>query len=180
MEVLKMIHKALSDDDIRRILGRDVKILKYSDLDEFQDLDELLPNPLDYCIILYEDRPDRGHWTALLKYKGLFEHFDSYGNKVDTPLHWINMKQRRMLDEVEPTLSRLLSQESHFVYNNVAYQNKDSSINTCGSHVCHRIYRLKNDGMDLQAYHQLMKAMKDETGANYDLIVAEWVRKFLG
>ena len=47
MEVLRLANKALSDDDIRRILGRDIKILKYSDLDELKDLDELLPNPTD-------------------------------------------------------------------------------------------------------------------------------------
>ncbi len=179
MEVLRLVNKALSDDDIRRILGRDIKILKYSDLDEFRDLDELLPNPTDYCIILYEDRPGRGHWTGLLKYDGLFEHFDSYGNKVDAPLRWINMKQRRLLDQAEPSLSRLLAHE-HFMYNHVEYQNKDSSVNTCGSHVCHRIYRLKHDGMDLPTYHQFMQGIKEETDVGYDLIVAEWVRKFLG
>ena len=65
MEVLRLVNKALSDDDIRRILGRDIKFLKYSDLDEFKDPDELLPNPKDYCVVLYEDRPDRGHWAGL-------------------------------------------------------------------------------------------------------------------
>ena len=61
MEVLKLVHKALSDKDIGRILGRGVSIVRYSHLDEFQDLDEALPNATDYCVILYEDRADRGH-----------------------------------------------------------------------------------------------------------------------
>ena len=71
MEALGLIHRALSDDDIRKILGREAKILKYSDLDELLDLGELLPSPTDNCIILYEDRPDKGRWAGLLKYKGL-------------------------------------------------------------------------------------------------------------
>ena len=50
--LLKLVHKPLSDDDLRRVLGEDLKIIKYSDLDNYNDLDELLPNPVDYCIIL--------------------------------------------------------------------------------------------------------------------------------
>ena len=68
MSIIKLIHKALSDSDIRRILGHDTKIIKYSELAQFTDLNELLPNPLDYCIILYEDDVDRGHWVGLSKY----------------------------------------------------------------------------------------------------------------
>ena len=63
MSIAKLIHKALSDSDIRKILGHDTKIIKYSELSQFTDLDQLLPNPLDYCIILYEDDIDRGHWV---------------------------------------------------------------------------------------------------------------------
>ena len=39
--LLKLIHKPLSDDDLRRVLGDDLKILKYSDLVNYNDLDEL-------------------------------------------------------------------------------------------------------------------------------------------
>ena len=77
MYILKLINKPLSDADIARILGNDVKIVKYSELRHLQDIDDLLTNDKDYCIILYEDAPDRGHWTALCKYDGLYEHFDS-------------------------------------------------------------------------------------------------------
>ena len=54
--LLKLVHKPLSDDDLRRVLGDDLKIIKYSDLDNYNDLDELLPNTVDYCIILYEKK----------------------------------------------------------------------------------------------------------------------------
>ena len=77
MEVLRLRLKALSDDDIRGILGagcQGIKV-KHSVLDEFQDLDEPLLDPTDYCDILYEDSPDRGHWTGLLRYNGRFGHF---------------------------------------------------------------------------------------------------------
>ena len=67
MNVIKLINKALSDDDIGTILGADAKIIRYSELRHIDDLDDLLTKDMDYCIILYEDRPDKGHCTALSK-----------------------------------------------------------------------------------------------------------------
>ena len=86
MSVGKLFHKALSDSDIRIILGTDTKILKYSELAGVGSLDELLPRLVDYCVLLYEDSPNRGHWVALLKYNDIFEHFDTYGIKPDNEL----------------------------------------------------------------------------------------------
>ena len=83
MSIAKIIHRALSDTDLRRILGRDMKIIKDSELSKFNELNELLPNEKDCCVILYEDPLDHGHWIALSKYKGIFEFFDSYGISPD-------------------------------------------------------------------------------------------------
>ena len=83
MDVVRLINKALSDADIQRILVGDVEITKYSELGNLYDIDQLLPDEKDYCIIFYEDRPNRGHWTALSKYNCLYEHFDSSGVKPD-------------------------------------------------------------------------------------------------
>ena len=79
MRVMKLLHRPLSDDDLRKLLGSDLKIVQYGDLSEIQELNDLLSKPLDYCIILYEEVPDTGHWTGLLKYDDRYEHFDSYG-----------------------------------------------------------------------------------------------------
>ena len=78
MYITKLINKALSDADLQRILGDDTKIIKYSELSHLNDLDELLPKDKDYCVVLYEERLDSGHWTALSKYDGVFEYFDPY------------------------------------------------------------------------------------------------------
>ena len=77
----KLTHKALSDSDIRTILGAGTKIIKYSELASLNSLDELLPRSVDYCVILYEESLNRGHWVAL--YTGMFEHVDSYGIQPD-------------------------------------------------------------------------------------------------
>ncbi|MFM7977774.1 MAG: hypothetical protein ACKPKO_00520, partial [Candidatus Fonsibacter sp.] len=81
-----MVHKALSDEDIGTVLGTHAKIIHYSELKHITDLDELLAKDLDYCVVLYENKPDRGHWAALSIYKGIYAHFDSYGSKPDNLL----------------------------------------------------------------------------------------------
>ena len=43
----------------------------------------------------------------------------------------------------------------------------------------HGLYRLKNDGMDLHTYYNYMNHIKDEFGVNYDIIVAEFVNKWI-
>ena len=86
MDVIGLVRKALSDDDIGTILGADAKSIRYSELRHMDDLDDLLTKDMDYCIVLYEDRPNKGHWTALSKYTGIYEHFDSYGNRPDKSL----------------------------------------------------------------------------------------------
>ena len=60
MDVVRLVNKALSDEDIQRILGGDAKIIEYSELGHPYDIDQLLTNGKDYCIILYEDAPNRG------------------------------------------------------------------------------------------------------------------------
>ena len=129
-----------------------------------------------YFIILYEDKPNRGHWAALSKYNGIYEHFDSYGNRPAKSLEWVNMKTRRRLNESTPYLTNLLK-DKQYIYNNVKYQDRDGYVKTRGSHVVHRLYRLKNDGMDLHAYYESMKSIKDEFAINYDISVAELINK---
>ncbi|MFM7982455.1 MAG: hypothetical protein ACKPKO_24350 [Candidatus Fonsibacter sp.] len=92
MDDIRLIHEALSDEDIGTILGTDSNIIRYSELRHIDDLDELIAKDLDYCIILYEDRPDRGDWAALSNRNGIYEHFDSDGNKPDKSLEWVNLK----------------------------------------------------------------------------------------
>ncbi|MFM7982271.1 MAG: hypothetical protein ACKPKO_23425, partial [Candidatus Fonsibacter sp.] len=57
-----------------------------------------------------------------------------------------------------------LLKSKEYVYNHVKYQDRDGYVNTCGSHVVHRLYRLTRYGMDLQTYHEYMKHIKDEFG----------------
>lgn len=175
--VMKIINTPLSDSDIRRILGNDINIVKYSELSQFNDINELLKNAeLDYCIILLEEELDSGHWLCLSRYNNIYEVFDSLGVPVDSELKWINATKRRKLNEDTPYLSNLLQDKTNVIHNTVKYQEDEIGVNTCGSHVCHRLYCLKNYSMGLYKYHDYMKEIKKATGQTYDYIVADFIR----
>ena len=84
---------------------------------------------------------------------------------------------RRRLNEATPYLTNLLK-DKQYIYNNAKYQDRDGYVNTCGSHVVHRLFRLNNDGMGLHAYYEFMKSVKDEFAINYDIIVAEFINNW--
>jgi hypothetical protein len=92
----------------------------YPDLSKYHTIEQLLPNPYDYCIILIVEDENKhsieGHWTALLRYNGLFEYFDPYGNGADVDLvHWLDKKTRARLHESKPYLTFLLRGENTFI-----------------------------------------------------------------
>ena len=105
------------------------------------------------------------------------EHLDSYGNRPDESPDWVNLKMRRRLDMATPYLTYLLK-DKQYIYNNVKYQDRYGYVNTCGSHVVHKLYRLTNDGMDLHTYYEFMKSIQDEFAINYNIIVAEFIIKW--
>ena len=174
-EIINLIHKPLSDEDIHKILGYKCKIIKYSELSNYRDLDDLMPNIIDCVVILYEESSNSGHWVGLMKYNNAFDFFDPYGLKVDKELLWIDLKMRKSLDQYTPYLTNLLKNEK-YIYNKVKYQSNDDYANTCGFHVCHRIYRLFNDSLSLEGYHEYMHDIKTSHKVNYDVIVAIFIQ----
>ncbi len=107
MDVVGLINKTLSDADIQKMLGGDASIIKEVQLGSFYDIDQLLPDEKDHSIILYEDRPHRGHWTVLSKYNGLYQHFDSSGVTPNSELNWIGEKRNGQLNQHETYLTQL-------------------------------------------------------------------------
>ena len=73
---------ALTNFDIKNILGNDCLIIKYKELHNFNDLDKLMKNK-KFIVILYEYKKNYGHWTCLLKQGRTIEFFDPYGTEPD-------------------------------------------------------------------------------------------------
>jgi hypothetical protein len=167
----------MSDDEIRQVLGPDVKILKYYELADYETIQDLLPKPVDAVVILYELKPSSGHWCALGRLIDTYLFMDPYGYKFDTELEWVNMKRRRLLNELIPYLTNLLNSVNHD-YNKVRYQHMDSNTNSCGDHVCFFIYNLLNNHMDLDKYHKYMNILKDKLNISYDDIVVQFTNEY--
>lgn len=164
----------MGDDDIKKYLPN-AKILKYSSLKQFNNIEDLLHNDIDYCIILYEAKKNSGHWIALLRYNNIIEYFDSYGNKINTPLtEWNTTEENILLNQDPETLFKLLDKtDKKIIYNTTKYQNINNDIiSTCGRHCVFRILNLIKYNRDLQAYHTIMKQYKKKTKANYDEIIS--------
>ena len=93
--IKQVMRKPLSESDLRKILGEDTKILTYPQLAKYNTVEELLPKPYDFCIILLLETQISGHWTALIKNPSQVEFFDSYGNAPDADLtNWLSPSQR--------------------------------------------------------------------------------------
>ena len=178
MSVQKIIHTPLSDADIHKILGKDQKLIIYSDLSNYSSLHELLPGDKDSVVILYEQKQLSGHWTCLLKYDDKYEFFDPYGIKSDSELKWVTLKQRSNLHEDTTFLSKLLNNEE-YIYNKVDFQQNDSSVETCGSHVSCRLHYFKEHDMNLEQYQDFMKRLSKELHQPYDYIVTDFVSQKL-
>jgi len=183
-KVNKLVHKALSDEELKVILGKNLKIVMYPDLAKYTTIEQLLPNPNDYCIILIVESESKfnisGHWTALLRYDGLFEYFDPYGNDVDVDLMtWMDRKTRARLHESTPYLTYLLKGRK-YIYNKVKYEVLKKGVNTCGSHSSYRIYQFVKYSRTLEDYQKHMQDLSKQFGMGYDKIVASFVGFFLG
>ena len=179
----EIIENPMSNDTITKYLP-DAIIKSYDELKKYNNIDELLPDRADYCIILYTTSPNNGHWTALIKYapingqKGVIEYFDSYGNPVDFPLKWIGKGTAPMLGITAPYLSNLLFKNNPYtvISNSRKYQNiKNPDIATCGRHCVNRVINFIGKKSSLDEYHEMMDNMKNKYKENYDDIVARLI-----
>lgn len=168
---------SMGDNDIRYYYPN-AKIMNISDLEQYNDINQILPNEKDYCFLLYEHKPFVGHWTIITKNNNNISYFDSYGGKIDNPINWINKEQQEKLN-VKPYLSDMLINSNYNIdYNGIDFQNKkNNNIATCGRHCCTYLKTFLNYNFDLDDYIDFMKTLKSKTDLNYDYIVSEIINK---
>jgi len=178
-EAKQISKKPLTDLDIKKYLP-DTPIMSHQDLKNYNSIDQLLPNQKDDIIIIYEAKPQFGHWVLLSKYidkdthKPTIQYFDSYGNQVDEPLKWIDKKYENKIDDT-PYLTKLLTNAQNkydIIYNSKDFQVEKDNIATCGRHCVLRALTILNDNQGLSDYIKMMNTLKQVTGFNYDDIVS--------
>lgn len=176
-ELKKAIAKPLTNIDLERYIhkaGED-NILKYEELDDYTDLDQLLPHHKSFKILLIEYEQNSGHWICIMRYGKTIEIFNSFGVKY--PTFAGDKEYNKYLGQYSLFLNQLVKKEEDenkfdIIYNKIQFQEKSNKVNTCGKHVLNRILCLLYNDMNLDDYIKFMKKSAKNTGFTYDELVA--------
>lgn len=163
----------LSDKDILNLLNNRVNIEVYPNLHKYQNIDELL-GPYEACVILFESKPNYGHWCCVFKINDdLIEFFNPYGSikngfPDDCLLH-IPTNFRKESHQYVPYLSLLLLNSPYELsYNEYELQQHNNNIKTCGRHC---VVRLWNKNLTLDEYIDNLNRDCENENLNYDQLV---------
>ena len=153
--VLKAEQIPLSGSDIERITEGKAQILKYSDLHQYNNIDELFGNK-EAIIILYQKTSNFGHWCTLFKSPWKPEtlyFFDSYSYQMDEEIKYSD-EQLRLHDGQEvPHLTHLVQKSNYYlIQNKYQYQSKEHDINTCGRWASVRIRHMDMTPNDFKTF----------------------------
>ena len=175
----KIIHEPMDDGDIRAYFPK-ARVMRYAELADYDSIQQLLPTAKSHVFLLYQHRPNDGHFVCLMRYGNTIEFFCSYGSKIDAPLKWTALKDRIALGEGKPWLSMLLRKASNrfnAIHNPVAFQSKRQGVATCGAYCVMRVNQLVNHNQELHEFIDYMEELKKDTGLTYDEIAANYVNK---
>lgn len=179
IDLKTVITKPLTNMDLSHYLGNDAleNILKYSELDDYNDLELLLPTHKSYKIILIEYERNSGHWICIMRYGKTIEIFNSFGVKHSNSDFAGSRAYNKYLGQFHLFLDKLARDEAKehkfdVIYNKLQFQKKSVSVNTCGRHVVNRIICMLHYDMTLSQYQDFMKDAVKKTDMNYDEIVS--------
>lgn len=154
------VNEPTSDTDILKLVKGQANVIKVSDLDKYSGIDEIL-YPYDAAVLLWETKPNYGHWVALTKHDNLVEYFNSYGDlgkggdygMPDSELHFINKEFSKESGQDKKLLTKYLIDSDYDVsYNDHRFQKLDPEVSTCGRWAALRIL-LKD--IDLATFKEL-------------------------
>lgn len=171
------LEKMFSDKDIERNLGQN-SIIKYSELADYNNINELLPHDKSFKVILIESKFNSGHWVCVMKYKDIIEYFNSYGSLPEYDFKFIPTHIKYLLGQGGNLLTKLLKTKNSnqkIYYNKKKLQKINNSVNTCGRWVCCRIIAMLC-GYELDDFIEKCEEKKSETGKPYDILVTEWIK----
>jgi hypothetical protein len=165
-EVEEVRNYALSDGDIRQLLGKGVSLMTYPQLAEKRSLAECFDSQ-GRCIILFLTEDDHtGHWCCMLRTKKGVEFFDPYGDEPEEQLEDVPQSRLEQLDQDQPYLTDLMRKSGIPIYYNThAFQKERGDVNTCGRHC---VSRLIFKDKTLEQYKKII----DKTGLSPDDFVS--------
>ena len=163
----------LSDGDIRELLGDDIKIITYPELEQMRSIDECFDRK-GRCIILFlTTSPTEGHWCCMMKRKNGIYFYDPYGEAPEEQKDGVSTSMLEQLNQRQPFLTELLRGSARPVfYNTHGFQKERDGINTCGRHC---VVRLMYSNLSTKQY----KDMIDKSGLCPDDFVSGVVYEHL-
>ena len=179
----KLNSYALSGDDIKKILGRDVKIIKYPDFGNVDNIFDAFNN--NECIIFFETVSQMvGHWECMFYNPNIktIQFFDSYGLPPDNAEKYLRQNTRITLKENKKYLTALLNKAQDLgykcIYSNYKYQEMVGDIETCGKWSS---IRLKNKNMNDDEFYNYITGIKTQNNLpSYDDTISFIVYKIIG
>jgi len=157
----------VSAEDIKKILGRDIKIIRFPDLVEYNSISEVLPYPNDCAILFFIDEQNNnqsiGHWTCIMRNGKNYEFFDSYGLSSAEDLAHIDKEKRIKFGEVSDYLKELGG--GALKHNPVQYQGWDPKIATCGRFSIIRLLAFMNGITNPKEFYKWFSSVKKQYGA---------------
>jgi hypothetical protein len=173
------LNQMLSNEDFNNYYSDDVqdKIMKYSELKNYNDIPDLLPTDGDFRFILIETQRNAGHWTLIIRKNNIFYYFDSYGKKVDKQWKYIPNQIRKMLGQTNNDLTRLLVGDD-VSENTYKFQSDKEGINTCGKW-CIMVQKLINRNLNFDDIADIVDNQCEKNGKPPDIIVCDWADKHI-
>ena len=173
--IIQRIQTPLSNSDIEKFFPG-MNTLKYSELKNYSDIDELLPNDLDFKVILIEQENNLGHWVCISKYNNTIEYFNPYGTKVDNDKKWISKLKNMLLGQCEDVLSEMMEKSKYkCVYSKTKFQKLKPNIETCGRWVCLRLICLRDLDMNIKQFKKFIKDNSKASGLPKDALVCVYI-----
>ena len=172
--------KMIASNEFSKMLGDGVNVIKYSELEKYTDINQVIPEQKGYRILLIETKQNTGHYCCLLKYSDqYFEYFDSYGLYPDQEFSFIPQQMQQILDEKVHIMSQLLnklkSEGGNWTYNKMKLQKMANGVNTCGRWVSSMCYFFKQ-GYNLKQFQQYFVNWKKETGVSFDTLICAFTK----
>jgi hypothetical protein len=169
-----------SDDELVHYIGKNYKkfIIKYSDIEDYKSINQLLPYNHSFRIILIESDYNSGHWVALFRYNTTIEYFNSYGMKPSYEIDGNSYLKNKQLDQDTKHLNLLLNSalgKYDIIFNRVKFQKLNNDIATCGRHVLFRIVCFKKFKMNLHQYIVFIKELQHKFKLNADQLVTLFI-----
>jgi hypothetical protein len=149
----------LSGDDMMRIVDGNTKVITYKELNNFNNIDDVL-KPHGSVVLLYERKPNNGHWVGLIKHPGKIEFYDPYGFGIDEQFKILRESgyTEGVNGNDEQRLTKLLLDSPYkIVENKGRVQKLSDGVNSCGRHVG---FRINMKDMPLNKFVGMLKGGK--------------------